>query len=237
MATALSKKTKILGKNNDGYTLIELLVVMAIISALFLVSWAGFYGLNTTMRLRQASENMKSDIVYAQRAAMLLKRDVGENWVSGIGIDLRDMYNNDDDLRYTLFKWCSSSPNYVDFEDNIPNFPEDYNTGSDACITGSNELVVLPNKKNILVSSSGMGFRKGRDGLSDSTDRDADALAFIVFESVTGIPHFFDEGGGYISEPSDVEYELLLNIRNRTNGVYVEKAGDVGLLLNFEFED
>ncbi len=179
--------------------MIELLVVMGIIVLVTGISWAGFYGLRTSMILRQSGENIKSDLEYSRRAAMLLKRDPGENWVHGIGIDLRGM-GGQDDMEYDVFKWISiSGTQYQDFSEVQDNFnPEN--------------TVVVKGKDDILISKGDLSFQSEND------------IMFIIFESITGFPHFYNGDGDRIDAANS---EITLSRSGRSVKVRTTDEGDI----------
>lgn len=214
--------------DDSGFSLVEVLVVMAIVAVLLGLSWGAFYSMRTTMRLMQVSENFKSDITTAQRSAMFLKRDIGENWVNGIGIDLGKMMDGDDELTYTVFKWCASGTTYVDFADQVVFFPTAVVNSYGDCQSGSTEFVAMSGREDILVSSVGMDFKLGLNGT------EIDNIQYIVFESVTGMPHFFDPAGNEVTIDNATSIQLVVELSERTNGISLKRTGDISLIPGVE---
>jgi prepilin-type N-terminal cleavage/methylation domain-containing protein len=230
MTTAFSKSSQSAKTYEKGFSLVEVLVVMTIVAVLFGLGWNAFYSLRRTMRLRQATENLKAELKYAQRSAMFIRRDSGERWINGVGIDFEGMKDTDADLTYTVFKWCSSSDNYVDFEDEVSNFPIEYGD----CISGSNQaLTPLQGKEDVYVSSENLNFALGFKGSADL----GESLRFIVFEAVTGYPHFFDEDGnsfdaGVNDLAPDDYFQLMFYHSGFSNGISLNKQMDLLLVPN-----
>lgn len=221
---------------DSGFSLVEILVVMAIAGVLFGLSWSAFYGMRTTMRLMQASENIKSDIVKAQRSAMFIKRDIGENWINGVGIDLGGLMDGDDELTYTIFKWCAGGTTYVDFDDGpfpqVSFFPIAVGNSYGGCQSPApTEFVAMSGCEDILVSSVGMDFKLGLNGT------EKDNIQYIVFESVTGMPHFFGPTGDEVAVNNLDSIQLVLGISERTNGVSLRRTGDIGLIPGIVLSD
>lgn len=211
---------------NAGFSLVEILVVMVIIVTLFALSWSAFYGMRTTMRLMQVSENLKSDLTNAQRSAMFLKRDFNQNWINGIGIDFGGMMDSDEELTYTVFKWCASGKTYVDFDG--VGFPTAADNSYGECTGSVTELVAMTGREDILVSSTGMNFKLGIDGT------EVDKVQYILFESVTGVPHFFAPGGVEIEVTNETRIQLVVSLSQRTNGVELKRTGDIYLVPGIE---
>lgn len=121
-------------KNSDlykGFTLVEMLIVMAIFMVLFGMGIAAFSGLRNTVLVNENSQNLQQDIRWAQRAAILLKRESDEKWLYGVGIDLRNIAI---DGNYTVFKWCSPFNEYADGNNytssDFPNYDPEEGSGT-----------------------------------------------------------------------------------------------------------
>lgn len=114
-----------------AFTLIEMLIVMTIFIALFAITISAFSGLRTSILMNQTQETVKQNFRWAQRAAIMLKRDPGENWLYGIGIDLSTIYQENG--TYRIFKWCTPYREYSDDFHTQGKFPN-YEDGSGADI-------------------------------------------------------------------------------------------------------
>jgi len=164
-----------------GFSLVEVLVVMIIIGTLAGIAWSGFVGMRTSMILHQSAETFRTDIVNAQRFAMLMERSLGENWIRGVVVDLRATDNTQLTTAptYSVYKWCTEDSNYTDF---VVSDPVAGVSRADCSGTG---LYVLSGKREVpLAGGSGVNACV----LAPWTD---EAVRFIVFESVTGEIHFY----------------------------------------------
>jgi prepilin-type N-terminal cleavage/methylation domain-containing protein len=175
--------------SQKGFSLVEILVVMIIIMVLFTLAWNSFYSLRRTMRLRQSAENVKSEIRYAQRSAMFIKRGIDDNWVNGIGIDLRGFKDGDSEHTYSIFKWCSAEAYYTDFEDQKDFFKNAVDNGYGDCREQDPYLVVSGGKEDEYLTQSDVNV------VIEPSDAD---VRFVLFEAVTGITHFYNADGEYV---------------------------------------
>lgn len=216
-----ARRAKLNSKNSEAFTLVEIIAVMAIVTAIFVLSWGAFYRMRTTMRLRQVAETMKADLVYAQRSAMFVQRNVDENWTYGIGVDIAGMVDGGEDLSYTVFKWCSGGE-YYPYNDKafLSAMSNDPYGASTDCRSSKTEIIAVEDKENIPVSSQGMTAAVGYGNAEQD-------VRFIVYESVTGIPHFFASDGSSISTTS---VQIVVKIGERSNGVSVNMFGDISLI-------
>lgn len=226
-----SKAEKIFQEeDSQGFTLVEVIVVVGIIAVLFALSWGTFYGLRTTMALKQASENLKSDISYARRSAMFVKRDIGETWINGVGVDLSGM-KGEGETSYTLFKWCTSG-SYIDYEEG--NFIEAVNNPYatvEACSGGRSEFVAMTNKKDVILSEGEIVVSLGCNGTEN------DSVTYIVFEAIRGVPHFYDNEGREVCTGNESDIQIFFDLLDRTNGVSVGRDGDIVLTPGAELSD
>jgi prepilin-type N-terminal cleavage/methylation domain-containing protein len=212
----MTRKTafKILKKFKDshaGFTLIELIIVMAIVMLLFGLSWAAFFGLRTTMLLNQSAENIKVNLEYAQRSAMLLTRESGEGWVYGIGVDLRSISEN---KGYTVFKWCAADTGFH-------NFPQtgrmDTESVDCSALTHAGIEPIVGKTSETIFNDVGLSFTGGHSN-----------ARFILFQSVTGLPYFLDRNGSFLPRSQDVILEL--NRSGRRAQIRVSSEGDIEIL-------
>lgn len=217
---------------HKAFTLIEMLIVMTVFIILFGMTIAAFTGLRSSILMNQTSENIKQNFRWAQRAAILLKREPGENWIYGIGIDLSEFYREEGE--YKLFKWCSPEKEFSQdplAQGQFPYFNENVNLG----IGGNGSIPFhdsyLP--KDYSVHMVGPRYVERCDQTTmDSLGAGASALVeiksrgagfvdnfsvpkpllmgyratnprFIVFESVSGTVFFYD-GNGNLMNYQDV---------------------------------
>jgi prepilin-type N-terminal cleavage/methylation domain-containing protein len=189
---------------SQGFTLVEMLIGMAVIVVLMTLSASGYMGLRTTMILKQSTENLRSDIMYAKRASMLVKRADTENWVKGVGLDLASLHG--DEPGYRIFKWCSDDVVYEDFDDSllssiITGLPSSYY--GDCESIGTSQLAIIPGYNYLTPTGSGMDFK-----LFPS-----DQIRFIFFESPTGEIHFYDCDGVELDYDQPVSFYYQLGSR------------------------
>ncbi len=98
----------------DAYSLVEMLVVIAIFVVFGAMGVGGFVGFRETMLVRENVEIIKQDILLAQEQATLVKRDIEDNWLYGVGIDFSGMTT--EGVTYSMIKWCSP---FTDFGNSI----------------------------------------------------------------------------------------------------------------------
>ncbi|MBN1618686.1 prepilin-type N-terminal cleavage/methylation domain-containing protein [Candidatus Dojkabacteria bacterium] len=218
---ASSKSIRKLIKNSKGFTLVEMLVVLVITTVLIGLSWSGFMGLRSAMTLRQAALNLRADLSYAQRSAMLLNRGRNEKWVYGIGIDLRSMYATGS-LNYSLFKWCSTSSEYQEYPLSNVVIPGNYLNG-DVC-SGSWGLAGFDGRRGVKVTSGELDFNAGVPGVSSYTNN----IGFLVFESVNGRPSIYHKNNRTkLNFTSGQSIVLQLNRDNNRMSVVVDYSGQI----------
>jgi prepilin-type N-terminal cleavage/methylation domain-containing protein len=125
----------------SAFTMIELLVVMMITSMLFLI--AIVLGANTRNTFI-AGQILKEFVVTsrsARRSSMLVTKDVNENWVHAVGIEVT-FDNTTQQWSYYTVKLQHSTPNlesntfYIPFPANIANY--NFNRSSDIKVIDSN---------------------------------------------------------------------------------------------------
>ena len=191
-------------KSIAGFTLVELLTTMTIVAVILGLSASGFIGLRTTMILKQSAETMKSDIMYAKRAAMLVKREQGEHWINGVGIDLASMSLEDN--AYRMFKYCGDDDTYHPFANEdigyvislVENPPECYGSCESS---GVSEFTSVPGYDKVQPSSTTVNFLVDR------------SVRIIFFESPTGKLHLYDcDGSEIILDDQDDDIFLIFEL-------------------------
>lgn len=187
--------------------MVELLVVMTIMVLLMGISAAGYNGLRTTMILKQSTENLRSDIMYAKRASMLIKRDSSENWIKGVGIDLASMHGSEPG--YRIFKWCSNDIFYEDYEGE---FSTTFNSVITAVPTddygtcegiGTAELVGIPGYLRVSPAASSLGFKASP----------SNQIRFVMFETPTGKTRYYDCNGDLYEADQSVKFIYTYGLR------------------------
>lgn len=208
--------SRMIEREEDGFSLVEILVVMTILAILAALTWSGFYGMRNAMILHQNAESVRGNIVSAQRSAMLLDRDSGENWVRGIGIDLNSFVSKG---TYTMFKWCSGGPFYTNFDTN-DSIPTLYDS---SCSGASEVLVAVDGNRNIGVIGGDLATWVDAKDPSQMLYN----VKYVVYESVTGRVHFYNEAGTRIG---NLEWlRITYDRANRYDSVVIESTGNVRL--------
>jgi prepilin-type N-terminal cleavage/methylation domain-containing protein len=209
---SLYSRTRVLSSGgHSGFTLVELLVSMTIISVILGLSVSGYYGLRTTMILKQSAETLKSDIMYAKRSAMLIKREQDEQWINGVGIDIASMSIGEP--AYRVFKYCADDNEYKDFE--VEN--EKFTYGSCES-SGVSELTFVPGYDKVTVSSSTLDFYTNLP------------VRFVFFESPTGEMHLYDCNGVEINlEDQESDIFLVFALGTRSYYLQIKDNGEVQL--------
>lgn len=174
------------------------------------------------MVLRQSIESLRNDVVYAQRSAMLLKRDSGDPYIRGILVDLRGLRNPvDPDGRptYSMNKWCSSGYSYVEFSpDNIPaTIPKQDCNASTLGLMGKQDVFLAGGTVDVCITRA---------------DQSATNVAAIVFESVNGQIHFYrvqgsGSGSRFILLPAVEDVRVAVYRGNRWNALIIHKDGQI----------
>jgi prepilin-type N-terminal cleavage/methylation domain-containing protein len=216
-------KLKIVQKKYSGFTLTEMLIVMAIFMILFAMGVTGFAGLRDTVLVNENSQSLQQDIRWAQRAAILLKRESDDKWLYGIGIDFR---NTPVDGTYKIFKWCSPYDEYgIGRSRNIlPNYDPSANggrlqsgNGSIAGFGGSGDLGgstlsnctqtgSVSNNPGRLIEIKNRLSANQVESVKSAISKPllvgigyggayADRPAVVLFESVSGKPYFYKSNG------------------------------------------
>lgn len=197
-------------KNLQGFTLIEMMIVMAIFMILFAIGLTSFAGMRDAIAVTENFNNFKQDVRWAQKSSVLLKREIGEWWPYGIGIDLQstaEMRSQSSNRTYKFFKWCSPFSNFdpngsVLLNSELPNYnpsvalgallnnvkngymPTTMNTGCTQCGEGA--------CSNTLVELKGRGITQFDSKVDVKFMSDA---RYILFESVTGRAFLYNANG------------------------------------------
>jgi len=195
-----------------------MLVAMTVTAVLMGLSASGYMGLRTTMILKQSAENLRSDIMYAKRSSMLVKRESSENFIKGVGIDLASLYGNEP--AYRIFKWCSDTSSYEDFEDRylsvtVYGSPSYYY--GDCKEPGSSQLTSVPGYSYLTPLAEGLYFRISPNNL----------VRFIFFESPTGEMHIYDCNGNELD--IDQSIRLIYNVGSRSYEVEITENGELNV--------
>lgn len=216
-------------KEYSAFTLIEMLVVMIILVILGSLSMAAYQDMQSVIRLNEYTSVLEENIRRVQREAMLLKREPGERWIYGLGIDLTKMGQKDSFGDYTVFKWCSSSLDYGDPKttSSIPGYQAGTNYGqgngtlpsysknTGAC-NGNEELRVLSGYDIGLAPPTGSFYISGGSTLGGGIG--ISKIGYILFESVTGRALFYGAdrylaGHENLVDPIPMKTQTPLEIR------------------------
>ncbi len=226
-----------------AFSLIEMLLVMAIFIILMTLGFASGSDVMSSMAVSNAVTSVKEDVRYAKRSAMFLDREVGENWIYGIGVDFSDIENGN----YKLFKWCSEYDNFDsridkmnselpawDPDETTPDDLPGYDTGGINKCDGENELLAVSRE----LSEGGPGTHIQAKFLNiDLVEEDADGTipSYILFESSTGRAFIYDETRSLLnydlSDPVELDgsYVLAIDIKRKS----VEDDSDSGRVIKF----
>ena len=178
-----------------GFTLIEMLIVMVIFIALLGLTISSFLGLRTTIQLNQSVQTMQQNFRYAQRSALLLKRDPGENWLYGIGIDLSDIQS---ERAYRLFKWCTPYRRYG-AEATSSRFPAWIDDGSDFTTNG------------ILPTTAGNELWYGHLTQPDVEDCSDSSVTSVNTNREAMVVPMKVQGSGFVTGDSDDPSRVAVN--------------------------
>lgn len=201
----------------SAFTLIEMLVVMIILIVLGALSYAAYQDMHTTIRINEYASVLEENIRRVQREAMLLKREPGENWIYGLGIDFSKIDKKDTFGEYKVFKWCAEDMDYggpktisdIPGYDSSQGYHWSYNGGLPNTLDPQQGKCLGTNsRKELKGYDIGLKPPKGEIGLSQNLANMNGAMnymslstQYILFESVTGRAFFYNEGGvlaGYI---------------------------------------
>jgi len=190
-----------------GFSLVEMLVVIAITIILFAVTGSAFTGIRNSIALNEDVRLIAQDISWAQRSSMTLRRESGEYWIHGIGVDLSKLESGE----YTIFKWCSAYPEYdpsiAKLSGELPNFDSKSAIG-----IGNGNLPVISfgssnaskpcsvTTQNQLVPVSGRGVTNFNNIVKVSTESTSSKTPkYLLFESVTGRAFVYDGQGNLLN--------------------------------------
>lgn len=200
----------------SAFTLIEMLVVMIILIVLGALSYAAYQDMHTTIRINEYASVLEENIRRVQREAMLLKREPGENWIYGLGIDFSKIDKKDTFGEYKVFKWCAEDMDYggpktisdIPGYDSSQGYHWSYNGGLPYKLDPQGKCLGTNSRKELKGYDIGLKPPKGEIGLSQNLANMNGAMnymslstQYILFESVTGRAFFYNEGGvlaGYI---------------------------------------
>jgi prepilin-type N-terminal cleavage/methylation domain-containing protein len=204
-------------KKLKAYTLMEVLVVMSIMLIILGVGFNAYASFTENTKFNQDVADLQNDILIMQRAAMLLDRDAGENWIYGIGIDFSGIYAGQG--RYTFFKWCSE---YSDFgpertKSIYPSFDptQDEGNGNGTIPTTlSDSTKCSPSMEDSLSRLTEYGYGSLNLGEDVSIPgAENNYIRFLLFESVSGRTFLYTSSGSRvdISEGRDLEFIFRKN--------------------------
>jgi type II secretory pathway pseudopilin PulG len=225
-------------KKIKAYTLMEMLVVMSIMIIILAIGLSSYAAYIETTKYNQDVSNLQQDILNAQRASMLLKREEDDGWLYGVGIDFGGMMYTNRNGTYKVFKWCSGYPTYghPKTTGKYPNFnestggsngmpnPNFINYGVSSCSDVDPD--VLPNGALVQFSSYGLG----RLNLAD--DVEVTGGRFLLFESVTGRAFIFDDAGSLVNADLAITFDKrrgttnILEVENLTGRTKLSSTGD-----------
>jgi len=201
-----------------AFTLLEMVVVLGIIILLGTISIFSLSAFRNTSMLRESTANFTLDLQDTQRAAMYLRRDIGERWLYGIGIDLGS-FNQAGGNDYTIFRWCSQFDDFdpngsIEMNSEFPNYdPEE-------SLSSSNGN--MPNISGTITKNDTCYLCEGSYCQSELRIDSKDQLTYIdqqiqitisqingqtpryiLFEAVSGRAFFYNEYGVLLNYEED----------------------------------
>lgn len=188
---------------------------MVIVAVTLSMSLSAFFGLRTSMTVHQTIENLRSDVVYAQRSAMFLKRGANEKWIYGIGISFKDL-NKTNDHKYSLFKWCSQYPSYRDYGTEL--FSNAYSRTLLVCNSTSSGISPIKSEIKLL----------GNNLISTVSPS---SVNYIIFESITGVPHFYRADGSI--DPA-TRVEIIMSMNKQAASLVLDENGSIYVNPNYK---
>jgi len=217
----LIDKTKTIKKYN-AFTLVEMLVVMTIMMVLTAMSVASFGGLHSSIVLNEGSTNIQQVLRNAQRSAMLLKRDMDERWIYGIGVDFSTI---EEDGHYKTFKWCSPFQEYGNPSGILPSFyatSKFPNYNPDILLNEQNGVLPVALHSEVWVEDCmGMSpffrpegvFAEIKSEITEVVEEptlieipaitDGRKITYVVFESISGRAFLYNKSGVLLNYDSD----------------------------------
>lgn len=193
----------------SAFTLVEMLVVMIILIVIGSLSYAAYQDMHTTIRLNEYASVLEENIRRVQREAMLLKREPGEGWIYGLGIDFSKIDQEGTFGEYKVFKWCAEDQDYGGPKtiSDIPGYDSSLSYGGN-----NGPLPARPSPPGVCAGTMstrkelkgydvGLKPPKGRIQLSSNkvvmeySGQGSHVVRYILFESVTGRAFFY--GGGF----------------------------------------
>lgn len=200
-------------KRYSAFTLIEMLVVMIILIVIGSLSYAAYQDMQTTIRLNEYASVLEENIRRVQREAMLLKREPGEGWIYGLGIDFS---NAEKEGEYKVFKWCAEGMDYGGPEttSDIPGYDfskpyGDTNGVLPSRLSPNSSCKGVPRRIELKGYDIGLKPPKATIGLSsnkavmDLTPGYEPYIHYILFESVTGRAFYYSNSSQLIGYKPD----------------------------------
>lgn len=194
----------------SAFTLVEMLVVMIILIVIGSLSYAAYQDMHTTIRLNEYASVLEENIRRVQREAMLLKREPGEGWIYGLGIDFSKIDQEGTFGEYKVFKWCAEDQDYGGPKtiSDIPGYdssqPYRSDNGALSRQLSSKGSCSDNTSRRIELKGYDIGLKPPRGRIQLSSNKvvmggyigeRSHVVRYILFESVTGRAFFY--GGGF----------------------------------------
>lgn len=234
-------------KRYSAFTLIEMLVVMIILTIIGSLSFATYQDMQTTIRLNEYSSVLEENMRRVQREAMLLKREQGEGWIYGLGIDFSNVQGNSKTGEglgeYRVFKWCASEMDYGSPKTSsyVPGYNPDMQYGlgngqlptklvtdyhickgvEDRLQLSGYDIGIRPPRGTILLS-------KGTSSMGGPSMIAKLSIQFILFESVTGRAFFYGGDGHLIGYEDVLGVPVLVESGMPPFKMTIQPSGAVG---------
>jgi prepilin-type N-terminal cleavage/methylation domain-containing protein len=227
-----------LSRKYSAFTLVELLVVMTIMVILSAMSISSFGGLRSSVILNEGATNIQQVLRNSQRSAMLLKRDIGERWIYGIGVDFTTI---EDDGKYRVFKWCSPFQIYGSPSGFLPSFyatSKFPNYNPDELLSQQNGVLPVAISSDVwfddcLGSTSPVSegtFTEIKSEITTIVEQPTvveiptisggGKVGYVVFESISGRTFLYNESGALLNYDADgdaVEFPDNFSVLVSTN--------------------
>jgi type II secretory pathway pseudopilin PulG len=226
----------------SAFTLAELLIVMTITLILSSMAISSFGGLRSSVILNEGATNIQQILRTAQRSAMLLKRDIDERWIYGVGVDFTTV---EEDGKYRVFKWCSPYQIYGAPSGVLPSFyatSKFPNYNPEELLTDQNgSLPVDAWVDDCIGSTSPVSrgvFTEVKSEITTIVEQPTiveiptisagEKIGYVVFESISGRAFMYNESGSLLNYNADGDsvdtpdnFSVLLSTNDGSRSLHI----------------